>query len=146
MMVKKWFLIAVFLSLIFSACAPLSGTLEVGIVTETVETSIPVSPTPEQPTSTPVEPTQTSEPVPSTGSVMGKICYPSEFIPSMVAYFQNNDTNAISQLQIAENQNSYTMELEPGDYTAFAYLEDQSISLGGMYSEAIACGLTAIMF
>ncbi|MCK4724849.1 MAG: hypothetical protein KAT29_03565, partial [Anaerolineales bacterium] len=143
MMGKKWFYVAIFLGLIFSACAPLDGTLEVGIIFETQETSVPSSPTPEQPTSAPVEPTQTPEPVPSTGTVTGKICYPSEFIPSMTAYFLNNETSVLSQLQIAENQTSYTMELEPGDYFAFAYPEEQSISLGGMYSEAVACGLTA---
>ncbi|GAH87130.1 unnamed protein product, partial [marine sediment metagenome] len=67
MMGKKWFLTVIFLSLIFSACAPLGGTLEVGITPETQETSVPSSPTPDQPTSAPVEPTQTPEPVPSTG-------------------------------------------------------------------------------
>ncbi len=133
MMDKKWFYAAIFLGLIFSACAPLGGTLEVGIISETQETGIPTSPTPGQPTQTP-------EPVPSTGSVMGKICYPSEFIPSMTLYFQNNETGAVNQLQINENQNSYTHELEPGDYVAFAYQEQ---SLGGMYSEAVGCGLSA---
>jgi hypothetical protein len=61
----------------------------------------------------------------------------------MTLYIQNNDTGTLTQLEIAENQNSYSMEIEPGDYFAFAYLEEQSISLGGMYSEAVACGLTA---
>jgi Tol biopolymer transport system component len=140
---KNWLFAAFFLDLIFSACAPLSGTLEVGVVTETQETSVPASATPDQPTHTPGQPTRTPEPVASTGSVMGKICYPSEFIPSMTAYFQNNETGAVSQLQITENQDSYAMELEPGDYVAYAYLVDQSISLGGMYSAAVACGLTA---
>ena len=143
MMGKKWFLTVIFLSLIFSACAPLGGTLEVGIISEIQETSVPSNPTPEQPTSALVEPTQTPEPVSSTGTVAGKICYPSEFIPSMTVHFQNNETGTVSHLQIAENQIIYNMELEPGDYFAFAYPEEQSISLGGMYSEAVACGLTA---
>jgi hypothetical protein len=133
----KWSSAAIIFSVIFSACAPLGGTLEVGIVTETQETIVALSPTLSP---TPNQPTQTPEPISDTGSVTGKICYPSEAIPSMTAYFLNNETDAVNQMQIIENQNSYTIELEPGDYIAFAYREQ---SLGGMYSQAVSCGLTA---
>jgi hypothetical protein len=146
MMGNKWFYTVLFLNLIFSACAPLGGTLEVDVTSETQETGIPASPTlgqptptPGQPTRTPGQPTHTPEPVSETGVVMGNICYPSESIPAMTAYFQNNETGAVNQMQIAENQNSYTIDLEPGEYIAFAYWEQ----LGGMYSEAVACGLSA---
>jgi Tol biopolymer transport system component len=133
---KKWFYAAVAVALFFSACAPLGGTLEVGIITETQETNVPASPTASPPTHTP-------EPVSDTGTVMGKICYPSESIPDMTAYFQNNETGDVSQLPVAENQGSYTMELETGEYIAFAYRIGQYMSLGGMYSEAVTCGLSA---
>jgi hypothetical protein len=123
------------LALIFSACAPLSGTFEVGIITETPETSLPSTPTTIQPTDTP-------ESIQSTGVVMGKICVPGSFIPSMTAYFQNDVTGAITEMQIGENQTNYTFELEPGEYIAFAYPQERSSSLGGMYSEAVPCGLS----
>lgn len=116
-----------------AACSTVPGTFEVGIITDTQETSVVISPTP-------IQPTQTPEPVSDTGAVMGKICYPSESIPALTAYIQNNDTGAVNTLQIAEHQNSYSLELEPGDYVAFAYREEQ---LGGMYSEAVVCGLSA---
>jgi hypothetical protein len=74
---------------------------------------------------------------------MGKICFPSEFIPSMTAYFQNDGSGVITTMHIAENQTSYTFELESGEYLVYAYPEEESISLGGMYSAAVACGLTA---
>ena len=42
---------------------------------------------------------------------------------------------------MAENQAIYSLELEPGEYVAFAYPLEGSITLGGMYSEAVPCGL-----
>lgn len=135
-MKQFWLCVVIIISFISSACAPLGGTLEVGIATETQATDIVPSPTPDQPTQTP-------EPIPDTGIVMGKICYPSEAIPNMTAYFISQDTEAVNQLPIDENQDSYSLELEPGDYVAFAYRREGSLSLGGTYSEAVPCGLTA---
>ncbi len=132
---RKWLFAAVMLPLIFSACSPLRGTLEVGVVTETQDTVALPSPTP-------IPPTQTSEPITDSGFVMGKICVPGSFIPRMTAYFQNDVTGAITEMQIGENQTNYTFELEPGEYIAFAYPQEGSISLGGMYSEAVPCGLS----
>ena len=69
----------------------------------------------------------------------GKICYPSEQIPAMTAYFQNTKTKAVISLPIAANQTQYTVPLSPGTYTAYAWLPDNS--LGGTYSKAVPCGL-----
>jgi Tol biopolymer transport system component len=134
-MVQKLLFSAVIIVLITTACAPLGGTLEVGFITETPEPGIMPSPTPIPPTQTPVS-------ISDQGVVMGRICYPSEAIPALTAYFVNQDTDQFSQLSIAENQDSYSLELEPGDYVAFAYRAGESITLGGMYSQAVACGLT----
>jgi len=51
-MSQKWLYAAIILSVIFSACAPLGGTFEVGIIPETQETSIAPSLTPSQPSQT----------------------------------------------------------------------------------------------
>lgn len=133
-MSKKWIYALFIIVLVLTACAPLGGTLEVGVISETQETTLEVAPTA-------VPSTPTPEPNPDTGVVMGKICYPSEFIPSLTAYFQNNTTGEFVEMPVAENQAIYSLELEPGEYIAFAYPLEGSITLGGMYSEAVPCGL-----
>lgn len=74
------------------------------------------------------------------GYISGKICYPSQYIPEMTAYFENTTTGQITTLPIALNQNTYGIFLPPGEYTAYAWLPD--FSLGGTYSKAVPCGLT----
>ena len=119
-MSKNWIYALLIIVLVLTACAPLGGTLEVGVISETQETTREVAPTA-------VPSTPTPEPNPDTGVVMGKICYPSEFIPSLTAYFQNNTTGEFVEMPVAENQAIYSLELEPGEYVAFAYpLEAQS--------------------
>jgi Tol biopolymer transport system component len=83
----------------------------------------------------PVEP----EPTPAPGLVRGSVCFPSEFIPAMTAFFQEVTTGEVFELAIAENQTTYELTLPPGSYIAFAYLNDGD--LGGLYSEAVPCGL-----
>jgi hypothetical protein len=73
------------------------------------------------------------------GQVTGRICYPSEGIPAMTAYFQDTQTNTVRRLPISQNQSSYEMTLPPGTYIAYAWLPD--FSLGGAYSRAVPCGL-----
>ncbi len=74
------------------------------------------------------------------GYVSGKVCYPSQYIPEMTAYFENIDNGQYTKLSIALNQNTYGVSLPPGTYTAFAWLPD--FSLGGSYSKAVPCGLS----
>jgi hypothetical protein len=83
----------------------------------------------------------TSSEVP-TGSVTGKICYPSEFIPEMTLFIQDLSSQEISELYIAENQDRYSLDLAPGRYIAFAYL-NSGASIIGSYSNAVLCGLNA---
>jgi hypothetical protein len=136
LMSNKWIYALFIIGLVLSACAPLGGTLEVEVIPETQETTLEVAPTA-------ISPIPTPEPVPDTGVVMGKICFPSEFIPSLTAYFQNNATGEFIEMPVAENQASYSLEIESGEYVAFAYPLEGSFSLGGMYSEAVPCGLNA---
>jgi Tol biopolymer transport system component len=120
---------------VISACVPLSGTLEVGLATQTPEIGT-------EPASAPAPATHTPETVSTLGTVTGSVCYPSEAIPAMTAYFEDQVSSQVSQLAIAENQDNYSIELDPGEYLAFAYRESQSIKTGGMYSQAVACGLS----
>lgn len=77
-----------------------------------------------------------------TGTVSGRICYPSEFIPEMTLFFQEISSQEISEVYISENQNEYNMNLIPGRYIAFAYL-NSGATLMGSYTNAVLCGLNA---
>lgn len=77
------------------------------------------------------------------GSVNGMICFPSEFIPEMTIYFQEAGSGSITDLVIEQDQSTFSIELPAGVYTAFAHSNNEEIELGGMYSEAVACGLSA---
>jgi hypothetical protein len=72
-------------------------------------------------------PTLIPSPTASTGEVSGRICYRTNAIPAMTAFFQDAaDEKQTSELKIAAGQNSYTVGLPPGKYIAFAWLEDYS--------------------
>lgn len=76
-----------------------------------------------------------------TGLVEGSICYPSEGIPPMTLYLQLSGSTEVLVFPIAQNQSSFSAEVLAGSYTAFAWLPD--FSIGGSYSQAVGCGLTA---
>jgi hypothetical protein len=59
----------------------------------------------------------------------------------MTAYFQNSTTGTVTELPIAAGQITYTVPLTPGVYIAYAWLQD--FSFGGLYSDAVPCGLKA---
>jgi hypothetical protein len=83
-------------------------------------------------------PTALFTPTPAP-NVTGKVCYPTEGIPAMTAYFQETTTNKVVELPIATNQTSYKINLPAGTYIAYAWMPD--FSLGGLYSNAVPCGL-----
>lgn len=79
-------------------------------------------------------------PTPSTGVVQGSICYPiAERIPSMDIYFKDVESGRLIRHSIEENQASYSVNLEPGRYLAYAWVEQYQV--GGMYTHAVPCGL-----
>jgi hypothetical protein len=78
---------------------------------------------------------------PAPGIASGRVCYPSEHIPAMVAFFKDISTENLDELQIMSNQTSYQVELLPGQYVAYAWAA--SYQVAGMYSKAVPCGLTA---
>ncbi len=85
---------------------------------------------------------QATEPDQKPGTINGRVCYPSESIPELTIFFQEVSTGQFTELPIPENQASYSIELDPGRYVAFAYL-NSGAALGGSYSNAVVCGLTA---
>jgi hypothetical protein len=74
------------------------------------------------------------------GIVSGKICYPSDYLPALTLYFESTTDDRLISYQTHEGQSSYAVELEPGSYYAYAWLPEDILG-GGMYSEAVPCGL-----
>ena len=112
--------------------------------TDTVTPLQPTSTMLPEPTSTAtitLAPTQThtASPTLPENNVSGKICYPGEAIPEMVAYFEETDAETVVELPVAASQDRYEVKLAPGTYIAYAWIKD--FSRGGLYSQAVSCGL-----
>lgn len=112
------------------------------------QTLPPASVTPQPAIPSPVEapsgtPTATATISPTLASqannVSGKICFPGDSIPAMTVFFQDMGNNQVMELQIAAGQTQYETYLPPGAYQAYAWLDD--FSRGGLYSNAVTCGL-----
>jgi len=67
-----------------------------------------------------------------SGSVMGRVCYPSERIPPMTIYIQRTGSNQVTEIPIAQDQTEYQAALEPGTY--FAYAWTNNFQAGGAYT------------
>ncbi len=141
-MFRKLVFLSSFIILLAAACLPV-GQFEIGVE----PTPVVVEPLPTEsiegtlPTEIVVEPTSVPEVQNETGTVEGGICFPSEVIPVMTAYFQNTGDGSLYELTIGENQARYTIDLPIGNYITFAYLDNPDGPLGGHYSEFVACGL-----
>jgi len=141
--------------LVFALFLTACGTLEVGfertatpdqaaatvaaLATENARLSAQATMLASTPTSTPLPATPT--PTPGLGTVTGRICFPSERIPAMTAYFQSINANQVIEMAIGENQPSYSIDLPPGEYIAYVWMPD--FVMGGLYSEFVLCGLGA---
>lgn len=138
--------LTILLLLTITACAPQAGTVETGVETLQSTTNVTQSPVTPETTQLPapqVTKVVTSKPTvtatSTVGLAAGQICYPSEFIPEMTAFFQDI-TGKITELQIAENQTSYSLELPMSTYVAYAYTAADP-EMGGSFSQAVPCGL-----
>lgn len=80
-------------------------------------------------------------PTPSTGQASGKICYTGVRIPPMTVYFKNQATETLVEMPVTNNQPAYTQLLPPGKYVAYGWVP--SYQIGGLYSQAVPCGLKA---
>ena len=128
--------------LLFSACVPDSNT-PAGVEPLPTNTTVSDTVAPEpQPSATaqPTLPPVTDTPV-TAGTLRGAVCYPSESIPAMNAFFQNTATGELTTLAIAENQAAYELVLPAGQYIAFAYTAANP-TMGGAYTQAVPCGLS----
>ncbi len=86
------------------------------------------------------------QPTASTGTVMGRMCYPSSGIPPMVIFAQEITTGAILQLPHADSTQYVFANIPAGDYVFFAYTriaEPGGSELGGAYTAFVTCGQTA---
>ncbi len=79
-----------------------------------------------------------------SGSIAGKLSYPSSFIPSLaiVAYVVGGSPNDYYYMITNENQGDYQLDnLPPGNYHVVAYVVGGGYA--GGYSQMVPCGLTA---
>jgi hypothetical protein len=88
---------------------------------------------------------------PATGTVTGRLSYPSSFIPPMRVVFFSVPDGTASWVDTAMNQGAYSIDLPTGTYylVAYPYSADTytppapgSATLAGGYTPAVACGLT----
>ncbi|MEN8241036.1 MAG: hypothetical protein ABFS17_03865, partial [Chloroflexota bacterium] len=84
----------------------------------------------------PTDPPQRAQP----SLIEGHVCYPSEYIPAMTVYLENIQTQAAVEVPIPLNNGSFSQQVPPGEYVAYAWLPD--FSGGGSYSQAVPCGLS----
>lgn len=83
-----------------------------------------------------------TEPPPPLGSVSGRVCYPGEPpLPPMTLFFAETTTHAVTSIPHTDGTGAYQVDLPPGTYTAYAFAE--GVEVGGSYSQAVVCGLTA---
>jgi CSLREA domain-containing protein len=79
-------------------------------------------------------------PTPSLGTIEGTLCYPSEGIPPMELFFEEVNTQVVEQLSHPGGTNTYSVDVLPGTYVAYAWRTDYLI--GGAYTQAVPCGLS----
>jgi hypothetical protein len=130
MLKLKWFTLITLL--LMSSCSPQISEFDLAtIVAGTLQAN--------QPTDAGATATVTDLQA-AYGTVEGNICFPSEGIPPMNLFFLLEGTGQVNVFPIQQNQNTFSFGLPTGNYTAFAWLPDYTI--GGSYSQAVACGLT----
>ena len=87
----------------------------------------------------------------ATGVVQGKLCFPSEYIPSMSVYLKATGSNSVYKLVSKENQQTFTFKKIPeGNYVAFAYtteatqldLNNKKSKASGGFTRFVPCGLS----
>jgi hypothetical protein len=81
---------------------------------------------------------QVQKPLETVGTINGKVCFPGGHLPAMTLFIQEVTSEEISEYSISENQTSYSIDLEPGNYIAYAYV-DSGGTFGGSYSDLMLC-------
>jgi hypothetical protein len=140
----------VILVVISTACQTLPGTMTQAPPTPIVSPFLP-APSETIPNTQAVTPTQKSTPLdspnpqPQTGSIRGRLGYPSEVVPDLiiVAFLYGTDTfySIVTDLNQTEYQFS---ELPAGNYHLVAYTRGEDAfpeGLAGGYTQAVLCGM-----
>jgi hypothetical protein len=78
-----------------------------------------------------------------TGTITGRLCFPSEYIPEMTIYARNVKTGKPFSTHVKEGTAVYKILVPPGTYFVFVWTRPDEISRrsGGLYSRAVPCGL-----
>jgi hypothetical protein len=120
---------------------------ETAEATATATESPSPSPTPTDtpaPTSTPgagpvAGPTSATPGEP--GTITGSLGYPSEVIPRLKVYAWDREEGQWRYVVTNQNDSTYALEVPPGRYIVFAYLNEGG-SQAGAYTNAVLCGLS----
>jgi hypothetical protein len=126
--VKFKLTLVLIIAALLAACAPAQADASTiaTIVAATLQAANPVQPT--------------AEIVSVNGTVEGTICFPSEGIPQLNLYLQENGSATGILVPHAQNQNTFSAVVPAGNYVAYAWVQD--FTYGGSYSQAVACGLS----
>jgi hypothetical protein len=84
----------------------------------------------------------TSETPGQPGTITGALGYPSEVIPRLRVYAWDRDSGQWRYVITNQNDSTYALQVPPGKYIVFAYLNDGGEIAGG-YTHAVLCGLDA---
>jgi hypothetical protein len=76
------------------------------------------------------------------GTITGALGYPSESIPRLKVYAWDRGSGQWRYIITNPNDDTYALQVPPGKYIVFAYLNDGGDIAGG-YTNAVLCGLTA---
>ncbi len=76
------------------------------------------------------------------GTITGALGYPSEVIPRLKVYAWDRDSGQWRYIVTNQNDSTYAIQVPPGKYIVFAYLNDGGDIAGG-YTNAVLCGLSA---
>jgi len=134
---KKYFLPLVVILLQVACNFPVIGTSEPtpDLAATIVAQTLQAMPSPQTPqvAETPTLPVVT--PTSNVAEVKGMVCYPKAEPQPITIYFQETNTDILSQLSVTDNRKEYSISLQPGTYIAYAWTPDFMES--GSYS---ACG------
>ena len=96
-------------------------------------------------TLTPAQPTviSTNTDHPPTGSISGRLGFPSEYIPPLRVVAFDVETQSYYYVDTLRNQTQYQITgLPPGTYHIVAYVRDEGPDMAGAYSVFVTCGQT----
>jgi len=83
----------------------------------------------------------TSETPGEPGTITGALGYPSEVIPRLRVYAWDQGSGQWRYVITNQNDSTFALQVPPGKYIVFAYLNDGGEIAGG-YTNAVLCGLS----